>query len=185
MLTRWKRNWVSNGSPERSEMSLPRFTKKRVVASLSGPCDSTATGWNSRLQTIQCIWHIFCQQLFLSAAVPVVRLAASCMKQPSWRRLWHPMPKVYLCAMEKQCNLNALPIAANQAGWFFLNWNVCCTEGAADTVIQGVLLLLLLLFKIYRVAQLKWGQLTFLTVTFECIVKTGSYSQKFYYKLKG
>jgi len=31
---------------------------------------------------------------------------------------------------------------------------------------------------IYRVAQLQWGQLTFLIVTFECIVKTGSYSQK-------
>ena len=30
----------------------------------------------------------------------------------------------------------------------------------------------------YRVAQLKWGQLTILMVTFECIVKTGSYLQK-------
>jgi len=32
---------------------------------------------------------------------------------------------------------------------------------------------------LYRVAQLKWGQLTFLMVTFECTDKnTGSYSQK-------
>ena len=35
---------------------------------------------------------------------------------------------------------------------------------------------------IYRVAQLKWGQLTFLMVTFECIVKNKT---KYYYKLKG
>jgi len=40
-------------------------------------------------------------------------------------------------------------------------------------------------FHVYRVAQVKWGLLTFLMVTFECIVKTGSYSQKYYYKLKG
>jgi len=32
-----------------------------------------------------------------------------------------------------------LSIAANQAGWFFRNWNACCTEGAADTVIEGVM----------------------------------------------
>jgi len=36
----------------------------------------------------------------------------------------------------KSATTRALSIAENQAGWFFLNWNVCCTEGAYDTFLQ-------------------------------------------------
>jgi len=43
-LTLWKRNWASNGSPERSVILRPSSSRKEAVVSLSGPCHSTATG---------------------------------------------------------------------------------------------------------------------------------------------
>jgi len=79
MLTRWKSVWVSSGSSERSEILIHRFTKKEALASLSGPCDSTITGWSmlqtSRiyvwLQTVQCIWYIM---LAAASAVPLAAI---------------------------------------------------------------------------------------------------------------
>jgi len=115
MLTRWKRNRfpvVPRNVRKFCWLVSPR--KKRllrwVVHVTRLPLVET-----HRLQTVQCIWHNFCQQL-VQWQLLLYDLQRSRMKQPSWRRLWHPMPKVYLRSMEYECNHQLLTGFCIQCG---------------------------------------------------------------------
>jgi len=64
----WKRNWAPSGSPERAVILRPSSCRKEAVVLLSGPCDSTATGWNSSGRQFGVFWTFPVSSLFSDRA---------------------------------------------------------------------------------------------------------------------
>jgi len=85
MLTLWKRNWISSGSPKRFEILRPSSSGKEAVVSLSGPCDSTTTGWRSWVED---------SSVLVQRPRLLYDLPRSSRKQLPWCRLWYSMLKV-------------------------------------------------------------------------------------------
>jgi len=135
-LIRWNKNYTSSGSPVRSEILLPRSTRNETNETLSGPCVSTTTGWNSSVAHSSVYFRHFLSAA-CSATAPAAWLIAD---KYEWATVVQTVtsqasglpPRQ---GMRVQPSVRAFSLLVSQTSWLLLYRNARCAEGAADTLV--------------------------------------------------